>query len=243
MGLQTVLRDSVKFVFGIFGFDIVRQKNSPESTMLGLRQAPFHTIIDVGANSGQFAKRISGVFPQASLYCFEPLPDPFDELTLWADTKNGRVTTYNLAIGDTAGEVDMYLHDNHTPSSSILATTALSLDNYPIVEEQTRIRVKQMTLDGALQEASDELTPEVLVKLDVQGYEDRVISGGSEVLARASACIVEVCLDSLYEGQARFSKLVSMLESLGFAYAGNLQQTYGEDGHCAFLDAVFIRRA
>ena len=79
-------------------------------------------------------------------------------------------------------------------------------------------------------------------KLDVQGYEDRVIAGGSKIFATATACILEVCLDSLYEGQAGFLKLLTMLDALGYRYVGNLDQAYGEDGHCIFLDAVFLRR-
>jgi hypothetical protein len=32
-----------------------------------------------------------------------------------------------------------------------------------------------------------------------------------------------------------------LLDNLGFRYAGNLDQVYGEEGHVIFFDAVFVR--
>jgi len=85
------------------------------------------------------------------------------------------------------------------------------------------------------------MNPEILIKLDVQGYEDRVINGGREIFKMAKACILEVCLDKLYEGQTEFFKITELLYGLGFKYAGNLNQTYADDGHVIFIDAVFMR--
>lgn len=148
---------------------------------------------------------------------------------------------FNVAIGDKEGDVDMYLHEDHSPSSSLLTTTKLTEMYYPFTKRQKSVHINLTTLDAALDEALSELSPEILIKLDVQGYEDRVIAGGGNVFSRASACIVEVCLNKLYEGQAEFTELATMLSGLGFRYGGNLDQVYGDDGHCIYLDAVFLK--
>jgi hypothetical protein len=101
--------------------------------------------------------------------------------------------------------------------------------------------VRLERLDDALARVPAPLEPEILVKLDVQGYEDRVITGGQQTLARARACIIEVGLDQLYTGQASFPDLLRMLGQLGFAYAGSLEQAYDDDGHVVWFDAVFVR--
>ena len=234
----------VRAGLGLAGFDLVRLKNNPGRTLLGLRSLPIRTVIDVGANTGQFARKISVFFPNAKIYCFEPLPGPFAELEAWSKTQQqGRVAPFNLAIGDKQGEVEMFLHEEHTPSSSLLATTTLTERYYPFTKGQKRISVRQTTLDAALAETRRELSSQILIKLDVQGYEDRVIAGGSGLFSAASACLVEVGLDMLYEGQADIKKLLTMLDALGYRYAGNLDQTYGEDGHCIYLDAVFLKKA
>ena len=236
------LKRLIKSGLNRIGLDVVRIRNSPRQTLLGLRSRPIQTIIDVGANSGQFASRISEYFPDATIYCFEPLPGPFTVLSEWANSQNGRVWPLNFAVGDKEGEVEIYLHEDHTPSSSLLATTKLAERYYPFIREQTRIVVRRKTLDVAFDEIRVKLLREILIKLDVQGYEDRVIAGGSRLFSEASACIVEVSVDALYKGQAAFADLLKMLDGLGFRYAGNLDQTYGDDGHCIFLDAVFLRR-
>jgi len=228
------------------GFDVVGLRHSPNrtrQTLLGLRSRPIRTVIDVGANTGQFSREVSGLLPSAKFYCFEPLPDPFAALSAWAETQLGRVLPFNLAIGEREGATEMFLHEDHTPSSSLLATTRLAEQYYPFKKRQKRVSVMQTTLDAALAEVHDKLLPEILIKLDVQGYEDRVIAGGIRTFARASACIMEISLDTLYEGQAGFRHLLTMLDDMGYRYGGNLNQAYGEDGHCIFLDAVFLKRA
>lgn len=57
----------------------------------------------------------------------------------------------------------------------------------------------------------------------------------------SKACIAEVSLDKLYEGQAGFYKIVALLHELGFRYAGNLSQVYAKDGHVIYIDVVFIK--
>jgi len=80
----------------------------------------------------------------------------------------------------------------------------------------------------------------MLIELDVQGYEDRGIFGGREMFRRARACILELNLDSLYEGQAAFEGIIPLLSHFGHQYAGNLDQVCAEDGHVIYADALFI---
>lgn len=228
--------------FNRIGLDITRLKDSPTRTLLGLKGLPIKTVVDVGANTGQFAKQICAFFPDAKIYCFEPSPQPFEALMAWANTQAGRVVPLKFAIGDNEGEAELLFHEDHSPSSSFLATTSLTEKYYPFTAKQKRISVRRTTLDIALGEFFIKMSPQILIKLDVQGFEDRVIAGGETIFKMASACIVEVCLDALYEGQAEFQQLLVMLDKLGFQYAGNLDQTYGKDGHCIFLDAMFLRR-
>jgi hypothetical protein len=102
-------------------------------------------------------------------------------------------------------------------------------------------RVRVSTLDRTLADALDRLPREILLKLDVQGFEDRVLRGAGRMLALCKAVVLEVCLDPLYEGQADFHGLAQLLHEAGFRYAGNLDQAYGEDGRVVFLDAVFVK--
>jgi FkbM family methyltransferase len=208
--------------------------------LLGLKRLPIRSVIDVGANQGQFARKISAVFPEANIYCFEPLPEPFEKLRRWSDRQRGTVTVFNAALGDREGPAEMFFHAEHNPSSSLLQSTAACETLYPFTRNQATVSVPMTTLDRIFGDPPP-LLPDTLIKLDVQGYEDRVISGGPKTFRNARACIVEVSLDDLYDKQAAFKDIVLLLDNLGYRYAGNMEQICAEEGHVIYLDALFVK--
>jgi len=220
------------------GIDIRRQAENPAHNLLGLRALGVRTVLDVGANEGQFAREALRWFPEAHVYSFEPLPDAFAKLASWSRNEE-RVTSVNCALGDRDEKLAIHRHRQHSPSSSLLRTTELSTTLYPFTATQESVDVPVCRLDDWA--ASQPLHAPLLVKLDVQGYEGRVIRGGQHLLSQAAACIVEVSIDMLYEGQSTFSEIFNALDRLTLRYAGNLNQVYAADGHVIYLDAVFVR--
>ncbi len=234
------VRRLIKSSLNSIGFDFIRTSKLAEFNLCGLKSIPFKTIIDIGANTGQFARWMSVHFPEAAFLCFEPLPEAYTTLQSWANERSNRVQTFNLALGDQDGETQMFFHRDFSPSSSLLANTAMGEKIFPVTKNQERVTIKILTLDHALQNIRVE--GDILIKLDVQGYEDRVLAGGQETLSKAAACILEISLDGLYVGQADFRGLYNLLDRMNYRYAGNLNQVYAEDGHIVYLDAVFVRR-
>jgi len=49
-------KNLIKKFFNALGYDIIRTNNNPARTLLGLRNLPIKTIIDVGANEWRFAR-------------------------------------------------------------------------------------------------------------------------------------------------------------------------------------------
>ncbi len=241
-----MLADSCKRLlrqtFNAVGMEVSRRSRAPRQTLLGLRNTGIRTVLDIGANSGQFAREALLILPQARFYCFEPLSEPFAQLEQWAaQEKPGSVNPFNLAVGERNGTAPMFEHTDHSTSSSLLVSTALSQAIYPQTRRQTVTNVPVARLDDFLAKSALTLMPEMLIKMDVQGYEDRVIEGGRATLSRAKACLLEVCFDPLYESQSTFKDIWAMLDALGYRFAGNLEQWYAADGHVIFADAVFVR--
>lgn len=52
MKITKKIKSSLKKFFNVFGFDIIRLTNNPKEMLLGLKNLPIKTIIDVGANEG-----------------------------------------------------------------------------------------------------------------------------------------------------------------------------------------------
>lgn len=228
-------------LFSIAGYE-VRRRSRAWDRLLGLVVRPFRTVIDVGANTGQFAREAASRFPGAAIHCFEPQPDVFRDLNAWAQTQRN-VQAYNVALGADDGVLEMHVHVDHHFSSSLLGSTPELSERYPQTARQRAVHVPVRRLDAFIAAEHLELAPEVLLKMDVQGYEDRVLAGASASLGHVDACILEINLDPLYAGQATFHGLCSRLDASGLQYAGNLEQHCAPDGHVIFLDAVFVRRA
>lgn len=230
----------IRDFFNIFGLDLRRVKNVPEVTLMGLRGRNIKTIIDVGANRGQFAKWMLSEFPNAEFYCFEPLPTAYEELKKQiGQCKN--VTLRQMAAGDAIGNAKMIEHIDHSPSSSLLESTDGARDLFKQIARQRQVTVPVTTLD---KEFPDGVRSggDVLLKLDVQGYEDRVLRGSINLLLDVTIAIIEVSVVPLYQGQALFCDICNLMQSAGLKYAGNLTQIYDEDGSVVFLDAVFCRQ-
>lgn len=236
------LNKLVKNIAGIFGFIYIGKNKIPKKTLLGMNNANIQSVIDIGANTGQFSRYIRSVLPDAQIYAFEPLPGAYHSLEKWASSiPNRKVEAFHMAIGESKGDIEMNCHVDFTPSSSLLSSTDNCESTYPMTQKQEKIMVPMMTLDEALADTIIDIPKGILVKLDVQGYEDRVIRGGTNILSQATAIILEISLDKLYTGQADFQELVNMLYKLDFKYAGNFEQVYGKDGHVIFIDALFSK--
>jgi len=76
--------------------------------------------------------------------------------------------------------------------------------------------------------------------IGVEGFDMEVIRGGTDVMRRASAAILEIPLLESPTGQPDFAEFTATMSRLGFMYRGNLSQAYVE-GVPKLVDAVFIR--
>ena len=231
---------TVRRCLNALGADIRRRKNVPTLTWLGLPLRPIKTIVDVGANQGQFARRALAAFPGATIHCYEPLPGPYAKLKAWANP-HPNIVVHLMALGEVPGSARFHRHVDHSPSSSLLPTTVESKSLFPQTERQQEVAVTVSTLDDEFPSVPP--PPEVLLKLDVQGYEDRVLRGGVGFLKQVDVVIAEYSVAPLYERQATFIDICQELSSAGLVYAGNLDQVHGSNGEVIFLDAVFVRLA
>ena len=242
MNLLRLARSNVRSAARRFGVDLVRHDARPEwerPLRMGLDDASIRTVIDVGASTGVFARRARQTFPSAQVISIEPLPSAFAELSAWARTQESTVRALNVAVGDADGEQPMFLHDDHTQSSSFLRTTDACAQIYPFTQAQSQVTVPVARLDTLLEPLA--LEDDILLKLDVQGFEDRVLRGASATLERAEACMLEVNFVPLYHGQADFAELSALLNARGLRFAGLVEQVLRPDGRVLYGDALFRR--
>ena len=243
------LRKVVKQCFQCLGLDVRFASNVQRNYELEARQKQLETwrfvqryqpvtILDIGANEGQFASLMRELNPQAKIYSFEPLGPCFDKLQRTL-AHIGNATGFQLALGEEAGEVTMNLNE-YSPSSSLLPISDLHVREAPQTAQTKTETVQMKRLDDAL--AGQTLTGPCFAKLDVQGFENRVIRGGAVTLSNVVAIVVECSSYSLYQGQGMFEDNYKLLRDLGFTYRGNVDQWLSkEDGRILQFDALFER--
>ncbi|MFM5884198.1 MAG: FkbM family methyltransferase [Novosphingobium sp.] len=235
-----LIYDAIKRLAALAGAHVEKLAKQPGTTVLGLVHRPIDTVIDVGANTGQFAREMRGKFPRAHIISFEPLPEPFAELQAWARA-DGNATAVNIGLGESEGVLPFHRHVGHSASSSLLPTHSEGVARFPQMgrAELTEIRVRR--LDDALADLGRDIGPRTLLKLDVQGFEEQVMRGAERTLGQVAALITEVNVGPMFEGQAEFLALCTRAYAAGLRYAGNYAQYPAPDGEVIFLDAMFVR--
>lgn len=240
----------VKSMFGLVGCEIRLTKNVSKlrqkyhegrwqsKWQLLAQQMDIRSIIDVGANTGQFAVMINKVFPDAVIYSFEPLPACFEDLK--KNTAHiAQCFSYQTAMGRAPGK-HLFNQSGYTPCSSFLEPTELLTNQIPLTEHVSAIEVRVDSLDRFFEKRS--LSEKTLLKLDVQGFENEVILGGKTFLNSVDVIVTEVAFDPQYKKQPLFDDINALLRDFGFVYHGSIDQNI-----CAYnsriieADAIFYK--
>ena len=234
------INTAIKRTFNVLGFEIARRGNLSVDPFAWLRRQNVKTVLDIGANVGEWTLRIHQEIPAARMYCFEPLAKCYQRL-LHNLRRIPNACAFKVAFDDHNGESFIW-SNRYAASSSLLPMGDLHKRIYPHSRNAVRESVAVRRLDDMATEL--ELADDVMIKIDVQGYEDRVILGGRQVISRARIVLVETAFEPLYEGQALFGDIYDLLTSLGFAYAGNFQQSHNPETGTVLqeTDSVFVRR-
>jgi FkbM family methyltransferase len=181
-----------------------------------IAQSNIRTVLDVGANTGEFAAHMQRLLPESRIYSFEPLAVCYRKLT---ERMNGcpGFKAFPYALGDANGTATIH-HNAFAPSSSLLPMEQLHREAFPFSGETVDERIEIRRLDDVVSDR--EVIRDLLVKIDVQGFEDKVIRGGERVISQASILVVETSFLPLYVGQLLFDPLYDLLRGHGFVFVG-----------------------
>lgn len=235
--LKKTVKKIIKQAATTLGIDLTRFKEKP-THLNWLKEYEIGTFLDIGANVGQFAEEIRFFLPEAYIYSFEPIPACFQELEQNRH-KDGRFKAFNIGLGEKEERLVMNVNA-YSPSSSLLVSTEIHNKKYPHTLTTNPLEIQVRRLDDVAQEF--EIKGNLAVKMDVQGYEDKIILGGRETLKKAQVVILELAFDPLYEGQPLFEDVVELLKPLGLAYHGPLTVRRYPNKLPLFEDGIFLRR-
>jgi FkbM family methyltransferase len=203
-----------------------------------LRRYGVTLVLDVGANIGQYAlglRRDGGY--RGRILSFEPISAVYEALVR-ATANDPKWECVPLALSDQDGTAEITVAST-SDSSSFLCFKDTSLSAAPGAFPVATESVQTARLDSL-----SPLTPAdvVLLKLDVQGFEPRVLAGADATLARISLLECELVFEHLYEGQPTFREMVELIDDLGFrpisVAPGNVNY---RTASLAYVDMIFAR--
>jgi FkbM family methyltransferase len=204
------------------------------------RRHGVRTIVDVGANVGQFATEIFSAGWDARVLSIEPLPEAHATLSARAARNASWTVLPRCAAGDQAGVAKINISDNSASSSILAATPKLNA-----IAPQARVIAQASTdvwpLSDIIMKAG--APGPYLIKMDVQGYEGKVLAGAEEIMPDVCMIYTEMSLEPIYEGELNFAQLSQYIIDLGFGcvamYPGYADYAAREISQ---VDAIFVRR-
>jgi FkbM family methyltransferase len=220
-----------------------RPQSSPEAA-LGRMLAKHHidTVLDVGANEGQYARLLRELGFRGRIVSFEPGAVAYQRLQRSAKKDPLWTVAPRAAIGNQDGEARLNVSSNDGLSSSILPMLESHRRAAPAATYVRSEVVPVSRLDRAaagLLSAAERM----FLKVDVQGYELEVLEGAKGLLSRVVGAQLELSLVPLYQGQALFPTLMDLMQAHGFEVWGIIPGLVdNSSGRLVQTDAIFFRQ-
>lgn len=200
-----------------------------------LRHLNVSTVIDIGANTGQFALVANEVLGSPRLISFEPLESPYKKYKKILGSLNN-ISIFKVAIGPENIMTEMHI-SKREDSSSLLPISDLQNVIYPGTKEDRVEQVKVSTLNAVLD--LNDLDKPILLKIDVQGFEKETLKGCESILEKISYIYVECSFVELYEGQSMAYEVIEWLVNRNYYLEGIYNPYYDSNGLAIQADFLF----
>ncbi|MGW5636882.1 FkbM family methyltransferase [Streptomyces sp. NPDC003832] len=197
-------------------------------------------VLDVGANRGQYAKRLRRHGYTGRIVSFEPTAEAYAKLSEAAEgDPEWRVHHCGLGREDTVAEI----HVGWNTMNSLLPASDYGRDRYRRFGTTRTEEIRVRRLDAVLDEALDGLSaPRPFLKMDTQGYDLEVFAGAGERTADFVGLQSEVAVLRLYEGSPGMGEAVAAYEAGGFEITGMYPVTReAATGRVVEFDCVMMR--
>ncbi len=202
-----------------------------------LKSIDCRTVIDVGANRGQFSLVSRECYPAANIYAYEPLTGPAMQFRRLFEN-DSRVMLNEMAISPDSGLEKIHI-SARDDSSSLMTITPLQSRIFPGTEEVSTQFVQVGPLTQTL--TVREIANPALLKIDVQGYEMQVLHGCAELLDLFAYVYVECSFVELYAGQGLADEVILFLQNKDYVLNGVYNMTYDRNGCAIQGDFLFAR--
>ena len=237
------IKHEVRKLLWKFGYDITHFK--PTSHPLARRKQilecyDIDTVLDIGANSGQFAQQLRADLGYAKrILSLEPLSSAFELLK--ANAKDDPAwEVFNFALGEAEEKREINIAGN-SYSSSLLSMLPAHLKSAPESKYIGKEVIDIRTLDSLFGYLCKAAT-NVYMKIDTQGFESKVLKGAEQSLSQIDTVQMEMSLVPLYEGELLFNEMYMLMSKKGYSLV-SIETGFSDQasGQLLQVDGIFHR--
>lgn len=229
----------------IFGYEL--NKIDTQSTLATHLKMVFNnlgvdTVLDVGANKGQFGRFLRKNGFKGELYSFEPLKEPFAILSSESE-KDSKWHAINCGLGSEKTKCEINV-TNTTEFASIRNPNTYATQMFNDLVEVTHQETIQLdTVDNFLLTNNDSFSNKtIFLKMDTQGYDLEVFKGASNSLSRIVALQSELSVQAIYDGMPGYLDALAVYSDNGYLPSGLYPVCRNKDGLSLLeVDAVLIK--
>ena len=249
-----MIKKLLKKTINKLGFDLKRydQKNKQVNfdDLLKDKISNNPIIFDVGGNKGQSIEKYLKIFDKPIIHSFEPIKTEFD-IMCGKFRNNKNIFLNNFALGDKTEEKELNVTAS-TGNSSFnkinFGTDWLKVRSkqYNTSEEgyvNSVQKVNVIKLDDYCKDNNISVID--LVKIDTQGYEDKVLEGSLNSIKqnKINIIITEIMFDNVYDKYFSFSDIEKYLIPYNFRMVGiDLVNNHLFSGLVFFADVYYFNK-
>lgn len=227
----------------LFGYDVIRFRKSfsfdPVLHRL-LRHHDFDGVIDVGANSGLFSRQCLKALSGVPVFSFEPTAALADALNR-AAASEPRWTIVRKGLSDQPGEAVLHTSDTSVFNSINDANPDFS-GAFKGLAFTGSESIELTTLDVFAEAEPLASCRNLLVKVDTQGHDLKVLRGARDTLKRARAVIVELPFQNIYQSGDTHRDILAFMDDAGFDIYNLSPISSDATGRLIEADGFFLRR-
>ena len=195
----------------------------------------FKTIVDIGANKGQFALACREWAPNAQVISFEPLQNP-GKIFKVLFGNDAKVSLNKVAIGSRIQRSVIHVSERED-SSSLLPIGPNQIALYPGTQEKGEIEIDVSPLSSYLM--PEDIQSPAMLKIDVQGFEMEVLKGCESMIKKFDFIYCECSFIELYSGQKLAYEVIEWLQKRQFNFVGIFNVSYDRSGQAIQADFLF----
>lgn len=224
-----------------FNIEIIKYNKSSNYKLYKLLNTEkIDLIIDCGANIGQYGRKLRNIGYENRIFSIEPIKNAFKILSnniisdpLW-DAKNCALGDYNkdgvinISENILSSSITNILpnHINVTPNAKVISKEIIKIYELDSLFKKIKVNSKN-----------------IFLKIDSQGFENKIINGAKNSLSSIIGIELELSLIPLYEGEILFIDMYNKLIKKGYYLVGIEPEFFNKKtGQQLQVNCIFLRK-